>query len=179
MIDSGSSRRDESNDMCFEAGRCFVPEIASAHVHCDETHIIRFVSTSRTRIRQVRIDWLQNRAVRIITKSGYEVRSVNLLHQLGLPNLEERRNQQLNTLMYKVRHEMAPSSLSNMFQKTNEVHEHRTRQAKHDFLPPKPKTNYLKKAFSYRGAVAWNNLPSEIKNSETVNIFKAKLKIIN
>ena len=64
-------------------------------------------------------------------------------------------------------------------QKTNEVHEHRTRQAKHDFLPPKPKTNYLKKAFSYRGAVAWNNLPSEIKNSETVNIFKAKLKIIN
>jgi ABC-type metal ion transport system substrate-binding protein len=42
---------------------------------------------------------LQNRAVRIITKSGNEVRSVNLLHQLGLPNLEERRNQQLNTLM--------------------------------------------------------------------------------
>ena len=81
--------------------------------------------------------------------------------------------------MYKVRHEMAPSSLSNMFQKTNEVHEHQTRQAKHDFLPPKPKTNYLKKAFSYRGAVAWNNLPSEIKNSESVNIFKAKLKIIN
>ncbi len=27
--------------------------------------------------------------------------------------------------------------------------------------------------------VAWNNLPSEVKNSETVNIFKAKLKIIN
>jgi hypothetical protein len=31
----------------------------------------------------------------------------------------------------------------------------------------------------YSGAVAWNNLPSEIKNSETVNIFKVKLKIIN
>jgi hypothetical protein len=58
---------------------------------------------------------------------------------------------------------MAHSSLSNMFQKTNEVYEHQTRQAKHDFLPPKPKRNYLKKAFSYRGAVAWNNLPSEIK----------------
>ena len=58
MIDSGSSRRDESNDMCFEAGHA---QIASAkHVHCDETHIIRFVSTSRTRIRQVRIDWLSS-----------------------------------------------------------------------------------------------------------------------
>ena len=121
---------------------------------------------------------LQNRAVRIITKSGYEV-PVNLLNQLGFPNLETRRNHQLNTLMYKVRHEMGPSSLSNMFQKTSEVHKHQTRQAKHDFVPPKPKTNYLKKAFSYRGAAAWNNLPSAIKNSDSVNAFKAKLKILN
>ena len=60
MTDSGSARRDESNDMCFEAGRRFVPEMASAHAHCDETHIIRFVSTSRTRIRQLRIDWLES-----------------------------------------------------------------------------------------------------------------------
>jgi hypothetical protein len=90
-----------------------------------------------------------------------------------MPNLEERRNQQLNTLMYKVRHEMAPSSLRNTFQKTNEVHENQTTQAKQDFLPPKPKTNYLKKPFSYRGSVAWNNPPSEIKNSETVDITKA------
>ena len=69
-----------------------------------------------------------------------------------------------------------PSSLSSMFQKTNEVHEYQTRQAKHDFLPPMPKTNCLKKAFSYRGAVAWNNLPTAIKNSESINIFKTKLK---
>ena len=45
------------------------------------------------------------------------------------------------------------------------------------YMPkPMPKTNYLKKAFSYRGAVAWNNLPTAIKNSESINIFKAKLK---
>ena len=55
--------------------------------------------------------------------------------------------------MYKVRHEMVPYSLSNTFQKTDEVQEYLTRQAKHDFLPPKPETNYLKKAISYRGAV--------------------------
>ena len=81
--------------------------------------------------------------------------------------------------MYEVRHEMVPSSLSNMFQKTSEVHKHQTKLAKHDFLPPKPKTNYLKKAFSYRGAVAWNDLTSAIKNSDSVNAFEAKLKILN
>ena len=74
---------------------------------------------------------------------------------------------------------MVPSSLSNMFQKTSEVHKHQTRQAKHDFLLPKPKTNYLKKAFSYRGAVAWNNLTSAGKNSDSVNAFKPKLKILD
>ena len=49
-------------------------------------------------------------------------------------------------------------------------------EAKHDFLPPMPKINYLKKAFSYRGAVAWNNLPTSIKNSESINILKARLR---
>ena len=42
-----------------------------------------------------KLQQLQNRAVRIITKSGYEIRSKILLNQLGLSNLEERRNQQL------------------------------------------------------------------------------------
>jgi hypothetical protein len=46
ITDSGSARRDESNDMCLEAGQRFLPEIASAHAHSDETHVIRFVSTS-------------------------------------------------------------------------------------------------------------------------------------
>ena len=64
-----------------------------------------------------------------------------------------------------------------MFQKTDEVHEYLTRQAKRDFLPPKPKTNYLKKAISYRDAVAWNSLPTDTKSSQNINIFKAKLKV--
>jgi hypothetical protein len=48
-----------------------------------------------------------------------------------------------------------------------DVHrEHQTRQAKHDFLPPKPKTNYLKKAFSYI-EVQWPGI-----------IYQVKLKIL-
>ena len=64
-----------------------------------------------------------------------------------------------------------------MFQKTDEVQEYLTRQTKNDFLPPKPKTNYLKKAISYRGAVAWNSLSTDIKNSQSIDIFKTKLKV--
>ena len=45
-----------------------------------------------------------------------------------------------------------------------------------NFALPKPKTNFMKKSFGYWGALAWNNLSSEIKNLDFVNIFKRKIK---
>ena len=42
---------------------------------------------------------------------------------------------------------------------------------------PKPRTNYFKLSFSYSGAVSWKSLPKEIKQSNSLNEFKLKLKI--
>ena len=41
---------------------------------------------------------------------------------------------------------------------------------------PLPKTNYGKRRFSYKGAYLWNRLPEDMRNSESLNIFKNKLK---
>ncbi len=44
---------------------------------------------------------------------------------------------------------------------------------------PKPKTNFLKKSFLYRGATAWNNLPNEIVDdfeNHSLPAFKRLLK---
>ena len=49
---------------------------------------------------QNKLQRLQNRAVRIITKCGYDCRSVDILNDLELPNLSVRRNHQLCTIMY-------------------------------------------------------------------------------
>ena len=41
----------------------------------------------------------------------------------------------------------------------------------------KPKTNAMKRSFSYYGAKAWNYLPADLKNLELDdNEFKANLK---
>jgi hypothetical protein len=117
---------------------------------------------------------LQNRAARIITKCGYDVRSCILLQHLNLDNLETRRNQQLATLMFKVRNSMVPRSISNLFQRTDDVHNYETRQVQ-NYFPPKPNTNLKKKSFSYRGAVACNSLPCDPKTSQTIQCFKNKL----
>ena len=57
---------------------------------------------------QNKLQRLQNRAVRIITKRGYEYRSADILNELGLPALDVRRNNQLCITMYQVKNNLAP-----------------------------------------------------------------------
>ena len=78
--------------------------------------------------------------------------------------------------MHKVSHDMVPDSLKNIFGKTDQIHDYQTRQAGFNFLPPKPNTNYRKKAVSYRGTVTWNNFPNELKSTTSIQSFKNKIK---
>ena len=57
---------------------------------------------------QNKLQRLQNRAVRIITKRGYEYRSADILNELGLLALDVRRNNQLCITMYQVKNSLAP-----------------------------------------------------------------------
>ena len=41
---------------------------------------------------------------------------------------------------------------------------------------PKPSTNYLKRSFSYSGAMLWNNTPKILENAVSVNHFKRIIK---
>ena len=67
---------------------------------------------------QNKLQRLQNRAVRIITKCGYDCRSVDILNDLELPNLSVRRNHQLCTIMYQLNNDY----VIDLFTKTNVVH---------------------------------------------------------
>ena len=63
---------------------------------------------------------LQNRAFRIITRESYTTRSIDILSKLNIPNLEQRRNQQLSILMYKINKKLVPDYLGNIFTNTCE-----------------------------------------------------------
>ena len=58
-------------------------------------------------------------------------------------------------MMYKVLNNLAPEAeyLKDLFRETNQVHDHDLRNSVLNLLPPKPKSNLLKKSFSYSGAV--------------------------
>ena len=64
--------------------------------------------------------------------------------------------------------------LFDLFTKTSTIHE--TGHAEFNFALPKSNTYFCKKSFSYRGVVAWNSLPSELKNLDSLATFKNTLR---
>ena len=76
---------------------------------------------------QDKLQKLQNRAVRIIAKRGYEYRSADILNELGLSTLNARRNNQVCIKMYQVNNNLAPQYLIDLFCDANSIHDHDTR----------------------------------------------------
>ena len=80
---------------------------------------------------------LQNRAIRVITKSSYDTSSRLLLTSLGWDNLSSRRAKQKANLMYKCINNLAPAYLCNLF--LPRIPSYDFRNAKKKVITPKTK----------------------------------------
>ena len=60
----------------------------------------------------IKIQKLQNRAARIFTNTGYDVRSITNLENLGWDNLEQRRERQLAITMFNSLNQLALDGIS-------------------------------------------------------------------
>ena len=93
------------------------------------------------------------------------------LRHLGCSLLSERRFHIKARQMFKVLHDLAPVRLSNIFRNSCSANSYHLRNADNKLALQLPKTEFLKKSFSYNGARVWNSLPNEIRNSETLPTF--------
>ena len=50
------------------------------------------------------------------------------------------------------------------------------RDSFHKLSLPRPRTNYLKRSFSYSGALLWNSLPENVREIKSVRKFKEQIK---
>ena len=69
---------------------------------------------------------------------------------------------------------MVPSYLSRKFVSTSTIHEHNLRGSNHKLFVPRPKGESLKKSFSYRGAIQWNDIPVELARVKSLAEFNSK-----
>ena len=106
-----------------------------------------------------------------LQNSGYEYRSIAFFNYLYLPNLETRRNQ-LSILMFKVSKGLMPNYLTNLFMRTDQVHDHETRHAMFSYHLPKPNTNSMIEKNHSGIEVQWFGKIELVR-------FKTLLKLVN
>ena len=77
-------------------------------------------------------------------------------------------------MMYKTMNDFAPQYLRSLFSQRHSAYNLRNSEGR--LTLSKPSTNYLKRSFSYSGAMLWNNLPKSLKNAASVEHFKRNIK---
>ena len=112
---------------------------------------------------------LQNRAAKIITGTGVYGSSSQALNELNWRNLDEKLYYNESITMFKIVNNLTPHYLSNRFKRK----ETRYAMRKGDRLYlDRPKTEYKKRSFSYRGAKLWNSLDDNVKSAINLMSFK-------
>ena len=83
-------------------------------------------------------------------------------------------------LMFRIIHGQAPAVLMESFRNPNAPqHDYNLRNSDYGFYLTKPKTEYMRKSISYSGAKLWNNLPSEVRDSISINTFNSLISDIS
>ena len=123
-----------------------------------------------------KVERVQERALRIVYNT-HSVEYSNLLNRANLPSLQNRRLQDLATLMYKVKYGLVPSNLVVIFSvKSSKYHSRNM-----DFhLPRFNSVSYGKHSIRYSvGPYIWSRLDSKIKDKPTLQSFKTSIRRIN
>ena len=116
-----------------------------------------------------KINKLQERALRVV----YNNKSLTfqqLLEKGKSFTIHERNLQKLAVEMYKVKYNLCPQPIQDLF--TPAIRGH------HEWVLPKISTvNNGLETIRYRGPFTWKLVPQEIKNSKSLSAFKAKIKL--
>ena len=120
-----------------------------------------------------RLQRLQNRGLRLVLSQKPRTASDTLHAEANVRKLQQSRDFHLSCLMFNVLNGLAPKYMSAMFCKISAKHNVNTRSASEgDLYVKRAHKEVGKKSLSYRGAEAWNNLCTEVRNSENINQFK-------
>ena len=117
----------------------------------------------------VRINKLHERALRLVYKEK-NLTFEQLLEKDNAFTIHERNLQKLAIEMYKVKNDLCPKTMKELFVlKTS---------GKDDFTLPKAKTvNRGLETIRYRGPKTWKLIPEDIKEAKSLAEFKAKIRL--
>ena len=127
-----------------------------------------------------KVQRLQNRAARILTGNFDYVntRGIDLVKNLGLMNVTQRRDYFMIIMMFKSIHGLVPDYICDEITMQRDITVRTTwSTVNNNVHVPHIILECCKNAFAYRGPVLWNALPENIKKCETLNCFKKCVKL--
>ena len=135
-----------------------------------------YVNTTKKFIQPLIIT--QNKILRILQFKNIKTPINSLYREFGVLKLRDLHDFNICCTVHKFIHfpHLLPDAVNTIFCRNEQIHHYDTRNKK-DLHPIKIKTKlYGEKTISFQGIHCWNKLPSNIKEINSVNLFKKKLK---
>lgn len=118
-----------------------------------------------------RIQVLQNRAMRIILNCHFRTHRIDMLNALGWMSVSQRIKYNTLVMIFKMNHGLVPTYMNDNVILVNQIHDHNTRN-RNDFRLPLTRSEQVKKNLFYNGLKMYNDLPNDMKEIISLNIFK-------
>ena len=116
---------------------------------------------------------LQTRAIRVITKSDYYSSATALRGKLECDNICTKRMKQKLKIMFKNLNDQSPEYLKSLFKPFST--DYGLRNSDNKLALPKPRTDFLKRSFCYSRAHLWNSLPSNVRAIRSFTNFRNEI----
>ena len=120
----------------------------------------------------------QNRAARLILGTDNRTSSNLVLGLLEWDRIDERRAKRKAIAMHKAYYNSAPESVVELFQTVESSTNYNLRGGGTRLVLPRPSIETFKKSFPFSGAKVWNSLPDVLRQTESLESFKNKLRSV-
>ena len=118
---------------------------------------------------------MQKKLIRIITCSPFRAHTGPLFFANKILSVTQINTYMVGTYMYKCLNESVPQLLRNYFTRNNSIHEYSTRGA-NEIHVPFGRLDIRNFSIRIHGAKVWNSLPSFVKQSRSLELFKNTLR---
>ena len=122
-----------------------------------------------------RVKSLQKKCIRNICKAKYNSETSSLFRRLNILKFDDVYRTQLCKMMYKVRHDLLPQTVSDLFTVNSSIHTYNTRHRNDPHVQHR-QSNQLARSFLHRGPKYWLELPSIISSSLSIFSFNRRIK---
>ena len=127
---------------------------------------------------KTRLNALLNRVVRILTFAPFGIGTKPIFDFLKILDVSQIFSLETGKFMFKSKNGLLPiNTIANHFERPRAVHNHNLRNRTNNLVTPFVLLSTFKqKSIHNRGLNLWNDIPEDIRCSESFNIFKIHYK---